>query len=110
MAKPGRMDKRIIIQEWTEDSPAQDSYGTPSGSWATYAIRWAEKIDKGGREFFQGGTIDEMMCMFIVRWVDGLNTKMRISYNSEYYNIIAFKELGRQDVHEITATVQTLEA
>lgn len=110
MARPGRMDKRIIIQEWTADSPEQDSFGEPSGSWATYVVRWAEKIDKGGREFFQGGTVDETMCMFIVRWVEGLTTKMRISYDGGYYDIIGFKELGRQDVHEITATVQTHEA
>jgi SPP1 family predicted phage head-tail adaptor len=105
MAKPGRMDKRIIIQQWTADSPAQDSYGAPSGSWATYVTRWAQKIDKSGREFFQGGTVGETLCIFKCRYVSGLTTKMRISYNSEYYDIVGIVELGRQDTHEITAQV-----
>ena len=107
MAKPGRMDKKITIQQWTDDSPAQDAYGAPSGTWTTYVTRWAEKIDKGGREFFQGGLVGEATCMFKVRYVSGLTTKMRINYDSEYYDIIGIAELGRQDTHEITAKVQS---
>lgn len=106
MARPTRMDKRITIQQWGADSPAQDGYGAPSGSWSTYAIRWAEKIDKSGREFFQGGTIGETICVFKVRYVDGLSYKMRISYDSEYYDIVGIAELGRRDTHEITVKVQ----
>jgi len=107
MAKPGRMDKLITIQEWGADSPAQDAYGAPSGTWATYATRWAEKIDKSGREFFTGGTVGEATCMWKTYYIDGLTTKMRISYDSEYYDIIGIKELGRRDTHEITAKVQS---
>jgi len=106
MAKSGRMDKRIVIQQWSVDSPAQDAAGAPSGSWATYAIRWAEKIDKSGREFFQGGTVGETLCIFKCRYVSGLTYKMRISYDSEYYDIVGIVELGREDTHEITAKVQ----
>ena len=107
MAKPGRMDKLITIQEQSADSPAHDSYGAPSSTWGTYITRWAEKIDKGGREFFTGGTVGEATCMFKMYYVDGLTTKMRISYDSEYYDIIGIAELGRQDTHEITAKVQS---
>ena len=107
MAKPGRLDKLITIQQWTADSPAQDAYGAPSGTWETYVTRWAEKIDKGGREFLTGGIVGEATCMFKVRYVDDLTTKMRISYDSEYYDIISIIELGRKDTHEIVAKVQS---
>lgn len=107
MAKSGRMDKKIIIQQWGSDSPPQDQYGEPSGSWSTYATRWAQKIDKPGREFFQGGLVGEASCIFVVRWVDGLTTKMRISYDSKYYDILGFTDLGREDTQEITAKVQS---
>lgn len=107
MAKPGRMDKLITIQQWGADSPAQDAYGAPSGTWTTYAKRWAEKIDKSGREFFQGGLVGETTCIFKVRYVDGLTSKMRISYDSEYYDIISIIPLGRQDTQEIVAKVQS---
>ena len=106
MAKPGRMDKLITIQQWGADSPAQDAYGAPSGTWTTYATRWAEKIDKSGREFFAGGLVGEATCMFKIRYLDGLTTKMRISYDSEYYDIISIIELGRQDTQEVVAKVQ----
>ena len=107
MAKPGRMDKKITIEQWEADSPAQDAYGAPSGSWETYAERWAEKIDKSGREFFVGGLVGEIMCMFKIRYTSGLTTKMRISYDSEYYDIISIIELGREDTQEIVAKVQS---
>ena len=107
MAKPGHMDKLITIEQWEADSPAQDSYGAPSGTWATYTTRWAEKTDKSGREFFTGGLVGEATCMFKVYYVDGLTTKMRISYDSQYYDIVGISELGRWDTHEITAKVQS---
>jgi SPP1 family predicted phage head-tail adaptor len=106
MAKPGRMDKLITIQQWEADSPAQDAYGAPSGTWETYVERWAEKIDRGGREFLTGGVVYEATCVFKIRYTSGLNTKMRISYDSEYYDIISIVELGRQDTQEIIAKVQ----
>lgn len=107
MAKPGRMDRKITIEQWGADSPAQDSYGQPSGSWSTYAVRWAEKIDKAGREFFSGGPVSEAECLFKTYYVDGLTTAMRISYGGEYYDILGIRELGRKETHEITAKVQS---
>jgi SPP1 family predicted phage head-tail adaptor len=101
------MNRKITIQQWTADSPAQDSYGAPSGSWETYATPWAEKIDQKGREFFNGGVVGEVTTVFRIRYDSGITSKMRISYNSEYYDIKSIAELGRREGQELIATVQS---
>jgi SPP1 family predicted phage head-tail adaptor len=106
MAISGRMDRRIIIEQWGEDSPAFNSYGEPSGSWTTFITCWAQKRDRSGREFFVSGTVSEATVIFRIRYVSGINTKMRISYDSEYYNILSIAEYGREDSMELMAKVQ----
>jgi len=106
MAKPGRMDTKITVEERSADSPPQNSYGEPSWSWATFATRWAEKIDKSGREFFQGGVVGEISCVFKVRYIDGVTQKMRIKCGSDYYDIVDIAEYGRQDTQELMAKIQ----
>lgn len=103
---PGRMDKKIIIQEFSEDSPSYDSYGAPSGLWETYATVWAEKVDQKGREFFSSGVVAEGTSIFRIRYDSGVTTKMRISYDSEYWDIKSITEIGRRNGIELIATVQ----
>jgi len=53
MAISGRMDRRIIIEQWGEDSPAFNSYGEPSGSWTTFITCWAQKEIEAVESFCQ---------------------------------------------------------
>lgn len=103
----GRMNKKITIQEFEEDSPPYDSHGAPSGSWSTFATVWAEKVDQRGREFFTGGILSEITSLFRIRYLDNLTTKMRISYGGEYYDIKSMIEIGRREGYELVVTVQS---
>lgn len=103
----GRLNKKIIIQQFTENSPPVDSYGEPSGSWETYATRYAEKIDQKGREFFAGGMVAEGTSIFRLRYISGLTEAMRISYDSKYWDIESIIEIGRKEGHELIAKVQS---
>ena len=104
---PGRMNRKITIQEFGDDSPAFDSYGAPSGSWGTYTTLWAEKIEQKGREFFAGGVVGEGVVVWRIRYDSGITTKMRISYDSKYYDINSIVEIGFREGQELIATVQS---
>lgn len=103
---PGRMNRKIIIQEWTDDSPAISSYGEPSGSWTTFATMWAEKLDQRGREFFSSGVTHEGTTIFRIWFIDDITAKMRISYDGDIYDIKSIVEIGVREGLEIIATVQ----
>jgi SPP1 family predicted phage head-tail adaptor len=102
---PGRFDRRIVIQQLTAGTPAQDAYGEPSETWTTYANAWAEKLDVGGREKYQtSGRQAEVDTVFRIHYQAGITHKMRIYYNSTAYNILFINELGRKQYLEIRAT------
>lgn len=106
--KPGRMDRHITVQQLTADSPAQDSYGTPSESWGTYKKMWAEKRDTGGTESYMGKALQaEITTVWRVWYDSGITHKMRIYYNDEGYDIVAINELGRKEGLEIMTTKLT---
>ena len=100
--RAGRMDKRIIIQQVTE---TQDGYGDPADSWAAFKTVWAEVIFKPGREYFNGATdIATAPAIFRIRYLSGVTRKMRISYDSETYDILSITEIGRKEGLEIVAS------
>lgn len=77
---------RITIEEFT---PSRGSDGSVSKTWSTYATVWAEKKHKTSREFFSAQRINsEITELFTIRYKSGITTKMRVSFNSKYYNIV----------------------
>lgn len=100
------LDRRIIIQEVTE---TQNSYGAASESWSTFKTVWAEVKPVKGKEFFLDEQVNARIdSIFRIRWIEGLTTKMRISYNGQYYNIYSIIELGRQDGLQINAYTEVV--
>ena len=104
---PARFRHKITIQYFAENSPPQDSYGAPSGTWTTYATPWAEKVDKKGREFFAGGVIAEGTSIFRIWYDSGITTAMRVYYDSKYWDIKSISEIGFKDGQELICTVQS---
>lgn len=99
--RAGRLNRRIIIQEPTE---TQDDFGEAIQSWATYRTIWAEVRQKPGRESFDADQIvAETDTVFKIRYLTGLTRKMRISYNSDIYDIHSISEIGFKEGHEIKA-------
>lgn len=100
----GRMDRRITIEEVTE---TQNSYGAASESWSTFKTVWAEVKPVKGKEFFLDEQVNARLdIIFRIRWLEGLNTKMRISYNEQHYNIDSIVELGRREGFQINAYLE----
>lgn len=100
----GRYDRQITIQQATV---AQDTFGEPDETWATLAVVWAQVIPKTGREYFKADQrISEADTIFRIRYRSDITSKMRISYNNQFYNINGMAELGRQEALEIIAQVQ----
>ena len=101
--RTGPMNKRIVIQTPTE---SQNTYGEPISSWGTFATVWAEKKDKPGRadageKFAEGTEYAFRYVAFYIHYRTGVKNKMRISYDSEYYDIVYIREIGNKEGLEI---------
>jgi SPP1 family predicted phage head-tail adaptor len=98
----GRMDREIVIE--TPTFSQSDEYGEPTTTWATWNTVWANVYTGGGREFEAAQqTNAEIDTQFQIRYVAGLSPKMRISYNSQYYDILRIEEVGRRNRWNIWA-------
>ena len=86
--KPGRMNKRIIIQQEVVGNPPQDAYGVPNTTWGTFATVWAAVEPLQGREFWaQQQVQSEITTRVRIRYLAGVTSKMRILYGSRILNI-----------------------
>ncbi len=81
----GRMDQRIIIQEpITTRSPSGEAVNT----WAAKHVLWASISEMPGTEKLANDKNTAVEnTFFVTRYVAGITTKMRISYDNEIYNI-----------------------
>lgn len=102
----GNMDRRIAVQSVTYSA---NEYGEPAETWATdfYTFARVEYPKAGQGEGFEGAlNISSTRIDFTIRWRSGITTKNRIVYASNYYDIIAIAEIGRQNYLTITADLK----
>lgn len=86
----GMLNKRITIQELTAGSPTQDAFGQPSESWTTFFQVWAAVEPIQGREFWAQQQIQSEVTVRIrLRYLEGVTTKMRVSYAGKIYSILS---------------------
>tara|TARA_R110002020_G_scaffold42273_1_gene124085 strand:+ start:517 stop:846 length:330 start_codon:yes stop_codon:yes gene_type:complete len=95
----GSLDRRIVLQEPTT---TVNDYGERTNSWGTLASVWASIERKSSASETNSGEqlVSLQSVTFLIRYssvVAGLNMSHRVSYNSEYYNILAVQEVGRRD-------------
>ena len=107
MTDPGRLDRRITIQQ---NTPVQDSVGQPIESWADLATVWAEVIPVGGSEIFQARQVGaETVAKFRIRYRGDVLRAMRVVYDSDNYDIADVAEdrrFERRQFEIITATAR----
>lgn len=102
--RAGRMDRRITIERRAD---VQDAAGEPVPGWDLVAERWAQKRDVRGRERFAAEQeIGEETAVFVIRWLAGIDSSMRIRHDGKVYGIVGLAEIGRREGLEITATAQ----
>ena len=105
--KAGKLDRRITLQRATV---TYDALNNPVQTWATLVTVWASKSEISDSERVAAKEVGaEATKRFQIRYstdVDDLNPKDRLTYNSETYQILGVKELGRREGFEITAVVR----
>lgn len=85
--RAGTLRRRIVIETPTE---TQDTFGEPDVTWSEFASIRASVEPLAGREFFQSRQFDaEISTRFIMRYVSGITAKMRVKYDSRYFDINA---------------------
>ncbi len=79
------MDKRIIVQV---NTPASDSQGGYSDSWATLTTVWASIEPAKGYEKFQASQLETPISHKVtIRYRSGITTAHRILWGSRVLNI-----------------------
>jgi len=93
---PGLMDELVTVEQYSMTTDSNT--GEKLQSWTTYSTPWAriqenesgsESVDSDRREAKQTVT-------FSMRYDSGITTKMRILWESKYYNIINIADLERR--------------
>jgi SPP1 family predicted phage head-tail adaptor len=104
----GKLDRRIVLQQATT---TYDALNNPVKTWATLATVWASKTDLSDTERVQAAEVGaDMTTRFQIRHsntVSVINPKDRLTYAGNTYQIVAVKEIGRNEGYEITAVVRT---
>lgn len=83
----GKLKHEILIQQQTT---TQNNYGEPQNTWTTVFTCWANIKPLVGREFLDASRINSDLTHDVtIRYRDGVYPKMRISYDSRYFDIIS---------------------
>jgi len=89
----GKLDRYITLQSV---STSVDAYGQPVESFSTLANVWAKIEYKSEVEKFENEQLRAVSSIdFTIRYRTDVTQQMRISYNSETYQIIGISEIGR---------------
>ena len=95
MIQSGRLRHRITIQSATE---SQDTYGEPIKTWSTFLTTWASVEPIKGKEFWESQQVNAQVThKIIMRHRDGLNPKMRVSWDDRTFEIKAIMNEFERD-------------
>jgi len=79
------LNKRIIIQQL---AVTVNDNGFETEAWTTYKTVWAAAVNLSGREYYAAVAVQaEKTTEFVIRYLAGVTTKMRISFQGKCYNI-----------------------
>ena len=93
------LNRRIVIQSATI---TRDAHGGQIETWATLRMCWAKVEQVGTSEINEKMDAKRLssinMTDFVIKyWSGTITPKMRVSYNSKYYDIEAVVEMGDRD-------------
>ena len=87
------MDRFITIEDPTV---TQDDFGGEVTTWAEFASVWAQRVDMRAKERFNSDQTQAIeTTTWRIRYLDGVQPDMRISYFGKVYSITGIAELGR---------------
>jgi SPP1 family predicted phage head-tail adaptor len=86
MINAGDLNLRIILQIPTI---SRGTDGAEIKTFITHATVWASKKHKTSREFYSSQKINaEITDLFVIRYRSGVTTRMRVSFDGKYYDIL----------------------
>lgn len=96
----GRLDRYITIQTATDATSS--TTGERTSTWATLAQVWATvtypvSAISGNEGLEQSRETAVTPVEFIIRFRSDINEKMRIYYDSTYFNILRINKVGQRD-------------
>lgn len=92
--RAGKLDKTIIIERREQ---TLGPYGEQYATWTPVANMRAQIVNGSTEEFIRGqGATTETSITFRMRWLDGLTTEHRVTYDGAAYDIKELRELGRR--------------
>jgi len=97
--RAGKLDRQITIERKTKTK-------TPTGSvvetWQEVTSLRAEIVQQTATEFFTGyGEAENGMIIFRTRYLGGITTADRVTYNGTAFNLKEIKEIGRRRGYEL---------
>lgn len=104
--RAGELRNRITIESYTA---TRGTMGGEVKTWATVATIWASKAHQTSREFFAAAKVNaEITDLFIIRYRSGITPKMRVSFDSKYYDILGADDPDgrRRSLHLLCKVVE----
>lgn len=93
--RAGNLCNRVIIQQTTESRDS--STGSVINTWGTFATVWAAVEPISGREYFSSQQVNsEITARIRIRYLPGVTSKMRISYDSRLFDIQSVIDIDEQ--------------
>ena len=93
--KPGDLNKRITIQK---PITTTNERGFEIETWEDFKTVWAAVSNLHGREYFAAAAVQaENTVKFTIRYLEGLNTTMRILFQGKQYNITSIDNIKYQN-------------
>lgn len=93
--RAGKLRHKIAIQQITV---TQDANGDTTKTWATVKSPWADVMPVSGREYFNAKQhTSEISHTVTIRHDSSITPKMRVFYDSRYFDIEAVINEGERD-------------
>jgi SPP1 family predicted phage head-tail adaptor len=86
--RAGTLRHKIIIQQKTTGSPAQDASGVPQFTWEEFIECYAAVEPVSGREYWQAQQYNaERNVVFRIHYHEGVIPRMRVSFDARTFDI-----------------------
>lgn len=97
----GRLDRRVTIEKVVK---VRDAYGQVSENWGVFKEVWASVTwQRAGEKLEQGRETSATKALFYIRYMEGITSEMRLSFQSKKWNILDVSYKDRNGSIEILA-------
>ena len=91
--KTGDMNRLITFRQ---KSIAYNTLNETIDTWADAFTVYAAVYTTGGREFYAAQKLNaETSAVFVVRWTERINTRMRVKWGNRTFEILSLKDVNR---------------